>query len=198
MSTDEKDEQDEQAEKPVEEAKPKPSGRSPMDKDPNKVRPALPIPLIVAAAALVIALIAGGVAGWTLYSFKQATKEPAADSAETTAAKLAVCDATILVRKGISANNTLPIPGGDGDQVGALLKAANARVALVNGAQYLMTKLTPQVPDDLSDTVHKFANTLVEIGAAAATGLPNDDPEQANRLHDADTYAAQINDECSK
>jgi hypothetical protein len=198
------DEQDDEVETPAEETKesketkPTNSGRSPMDKDPSKVRAPLPIALIVAAAALVIALIAGGFAGWTFYSFKQATKEPVSDSSEQTSAKVAVCDATIMVRKGISANNTLPIPGGDGDQVGALLKAANARVALVNGAQYLMTKLTPAVPVDLGNAVHKFADTLVEIGAAAATGLPNDDPEQANRLHDADTYAAQISDLCNK
>lgn len=189
---------DDQAEAPAEEAKAKPSGRSPMDKDPAKERRPLPITLIVAAAALVIALIAGGLAGWSLYSLKQATKVAVSDTTEQTSAKTSVCDATILVRKGISANNTLPIPGGDGDQVGALLKAANARVALVNGAQYLMTKLTPAVPADLADAVHKFSDTLVEIGAAAATGIPNDDAEQANRLHDADTYAAQINDLCSK
>ncbi|MGB8407634.1 MAG: hypothetical protein WCE30_26580 [Mycobacterium sp.] len=194
MST---EEQEDKAETPVKEAESPRSGRSPMDKV-AKERGPLPIPLIVAAAALVVALIAVGVAGWSLYSLKQAEKAPVSDSTEQTSAKLAVCDATIVVRKGISANNTLPIPGGDGDQMGALLKAANARVALVNGSTYLMSKLGPAVPADLSDTVHKFADTLLEIGAAAATGLPNDDPEQANRLHDADTYSAQINDMCSK
>jgi hypothetical protein len=197
MSTDENDDKAETPDSETKDSKESTSshsGRSPMD----RVRPPLPIALIVAAAALVIALIAGGLAGWTFYSIKQATKAPVTDSTEQASAKTSLCDATVLVRKGISANNTLPIPGGAGDQVGALLKAANARVALVNGAQYLMTKLTPAVPDDLAEAVHKFADTLVEIGAAAATGIANDDPEQANRLHDADTYAAQINDLCSK
>ena len=204
MSTDEQDEKDVTLSKDSkatgadskEAVKPR-TGRSPMDKV-AKDRPPLPLPLIVAAVAVVLALIACGVAGWSVYALNQATQEPVSDSNEQNSARVTVCDATIMVRKGIAVNANLQLPDGDNEQIGALLRGANSRVALVTGAEYLQSKLTPAVPADLTDAVQKFSNVLLEIGAAAAVGTLNDDPEQANRLHDADTYAALINDICSK
>lgn len=195
MPTDETDEQDDND--TVEETKPKPSGRSPMDRDkPRRQLP--PLPLMLAIAALVVAVIAAGLAGWTIYALKQATKVPVPEPTEQTSAKTTVCDAVILVRNGIAVNANLQLPGGDNEQIGALLRGANSRVALVTGAEFLQSKLTPAVPADLTDAAQKFSNTLLDIGAAASVGTMNDDPEQANRLHDADTYAAQIKDICNK
>ena len=56
----------------------------------------------------------------------------------------------------------------------------SGQVALVTGAEFLQSKLTPAVPADLTDAAQKFSNTLLDIGAAASVGTMNDDPEQAN------------------
>ncbi len=206
MSTDEQDEKDATSSKDSKAAgdvgtdavKPR-TGRSPMDKVAKDRRPLrLPLPLIVAAVAVVSALIAAGVAGWAVYSVGRAAKAPVSPPEEQTSAKLAVCDAMILVREGIAVNATLQLAEGSDEQIGALLRGANSRLALVTGAEFLQSKLNPAVPADLSDAVQKFSDKLLDIGAAAAAGKLNSDPEQANRLHDADTYSALINDLCGK
>jgi hypothetical protein len=44
--------------------------------------------------------------------------------------------------------------------------------------------------------VKKFANGLMDIGAAATAGAQNSQPDQAARLRDADTANATIGDLC--
>ena len=36
----------------------------------------------------------------------------------------------------------------------------------------------------------------MDIGAAATAGVPNDDPEQAGRLRDAEAASAAVNGHC--
>ena len=151
----------------------------------------------VPVIALIVALAALGLAGWTAF---RPAPEPAAGPAYTPAAqadaKLAICAATDLVRRGISLNTNLQSPGGEADVTGSMAVAANARLALSDGGQYLLDRLDPATPAPLADDVRKFANTLMDIGAASIAGALNTDPEQAARLREADALNGKITESC--
>ena len=74
--------------------------------------------------------------------------------------------------------------------------SANARVSLFAGGQYLHARLDPATPDDLAASVRRFADTLMDVGAAATASIPNTDPAQATRLRDADAMNNQIMNYC--
>ena len=100
------------------------------------------------------------------------------------------------VRTGVATNTNIAPPGGSGDISGALAVAANARVALFDGGQYLLARLDPATPTDLAGEVSRFANQLMDIGAAATAGVPNSDPVQAGRLQDAEAASTAISGRC--
>ncbi|MBJ7338475.1 MAG: hypothetical protein JHC64_12320 [Mycolicibacterium sp.] len=147
--------------------------------------------------AVVLSVVAVGLSAWAAF---RPSSGPDAEStypeSRQNDAKVAVCAATDIVRKGISLNTNLQSPGGEGDVTGSLAVAANARVSLSDGGQYLIARLDPATPTELSDAVKKFANTLLDIGAAATAGSPNTDPDQAARLRDADTENARLAELC--
>jgi hypothetical protein len=145
------------------------------------------VSLVVAIGALVLA-------GWTLYRLEYA--EASYSDAQRVQAKANICKAMDLVRKGVSLNTNLRPAGGPEDVTGAQAMAANARVALYDGGQYLLAKLDPATPTDLADEVRKFANNLMDIGAAATAGSLNSDPDQAARLRDADATNDTIAELC--
>ncbi|GAB7070797.1 hypothetical protein [Mycolicibacterium hodleri] len=156
-------------------------------------RPQRVVPLV----ALVLSVIAVGVATWTaLRPASTGPTEPTYTSAQQSDAKTAICSAADTVRRGVSLNTNLQGPGGEGDVVGSLAVAANARLSLSDGGQYLITRLDPATPTDLADAVKQFANTLLDIGAAATAGMPNSDPAQAARLRTADTQNNAVVDRC--
>jgi hypothetical protein len=144
--------------------------------------------------SLTLAVAALALAGWTLYRIDHS--KPTYSDSQRAEAKVSVCKAMDLVRKGVSLNTNLQPAGGLGDVTGSLAAAANARVALYGGGQYLLAKLDPATPTDLGDAVRKFANTLMDIGAAATSGAQNSDPDQAARLRDADTANTTIAELC--
>ena len=74
--------------------------------------------------------------------------------------------------------------------------AANARVALFDGGQYLLAQLDPATPDDVAEDVRRFADLLMEIGAAAMAGVPNTDPAQTARLADAEAASVALGGRC--
>lgn len=151
-------------------------------------RRALPVvTLIVAVAALALA-------AWA--AFRPGPAGPEYTAAQQSDAKAAACAATDVVRKGISLNTNLPVPGGDGDVTGSLAVAANARLSLSEGGQYLASRLDPATPPELAESVRRFANTLMDIGAAAIAGEQNSDPAQAARLKDADATNVKITQAC--
>jgi hypothetical protein len=144
--------------------------------------------------ALILAIAALAVAGWTLY--RSEYSEASYSDTQRADAKVAACTAMDLVRRGVSLNTNLQPPGGPGDVTGSLAVAANARVSLYDGGQYLLAKLDPATPADLADAVRKFANNLMDIGAASTAGAQNTDPDQAARLRDADAANAVITELC--
>jgi hypothetical protein len=159
---------------------------------------------VVSILALVVALVAVGVAVWAL------VKEPSAPSGSAESSKsssvftgnttddpkASVCEAFTLVRNGVQLNTNLAPAGGPSDVTGVLAVAANARISLIDGGQYLMARLQPDTPAGLADPVRKFANQLMDIGARSVAGIANADPDQASRLKDADATSAQITNLC--
>ena len=153
---------------------------------------------ILLAVTLVVAVAAAALSGWLLY---RVTREGTPDSpnysgAQRSDAKQKICSAADVVRKGVSLNTNLQPPGGPEDVTGSLAVAANARISLYDGGQYLLARLDPATPPDLTDTVKKFANLLMDIGANATAGSQNSQPEQAARLKDADAANTKLTQLC--
>jgi hypothetical protein len=145
--------------------------------------------------ALILAVAALAVAGWTWYRAEYA--KPSYSDAQRAEAKGRVCTAMDLVRRGVSLNTNLQPAGGPDDVTGSMAVAANSRVALYDGGQYLLAKLDPATPSDLAEAVRKFANNLMDIGAAATAGAQNTDPDQAARLRDAEAANATVTELCT-
>ncbi len=171
---------------------------SPSEDQPTRTAPASPRRGgVLTIVALVLAVVALALAAWA--AFRPAPKpagQPEYTAAQQADAKLAICTASDLVRKGVSLNTNLPIPGGEADVTGSLAVAANARLSLSNGGLYLLNRLDPATPTELADSVRRFATTLLDIGAAATAGAQNSDPQQAGRLRDADATNTKITELC--
>jgi hypothetical protein len=153
---------------------------------------------ILLPITLVIAILAAALSGWLLYRLAQqgTPNVPNYTGAQRADAKQKVCATTDLVRTGVSLNTNLLPPGGPQDVTGTLAVAANARISLYDGGQYLLARLDPATPPDLADAVKKFANLLMDIGAAATSGAQNSEPEQAARLKEADATNGTIAELC--
>ncbi|MCV7279415.1 hypothetical protein H7J88_07125 [Mycolicibacterium flavescens] len=149
---------------------------------------------LLTVISLIIAVVALGVAGWTLYKTEFSKTEY--DPTQIADAKGKVCGAADVVRRGISINTNLTPAGGPQDITGAQAVAANARISLYDGGQYLLERLDPATPAQLADKVREFANNLLDIGAHATAGVPNDEPAQAKRLTDADAANTTITELC--
>lgn len=149
---------------------------------------------MLAGVSLVIAVAALAVAGWTLY--KSSRSDTEYDASQIADAKTKICQAADVVRKGVSLNTNLRPAGGPEDVTGAQAVAANARISLYDGGQYLLDRLDPAAPVVLTEKVRQFANNLMDIGAHATAGVPNDDSAQAKRLTDADAENKAITELC--
>ncbi|MDT5191600.1 MAG: hypothetical protein QOI28_3851 [Mycobacterium sp.] len=151
---------------------------------------------IVSVVAVILALAALGLAAWAAFRPAATPSAPTYTAAQQADAKTAICAAADLVRRGVSLNTNLPVPGGDADVTGSLAVAANARVSLSDGGQYLLARLDPATPAELADAVRQFGNKLMDIGAGAIAGAQNSDPAQAARLRDADAANVKIAESC--
>ena len=154
---------------------------------------------MIIAIVGVLAITAIGLAGWALLRPGAGTDPgPSAYSDSQRAdAKAKACAAFDMVRRGVSRNTSLVIPGGEGDVAGTLAVAANARIALYDGGQYLLARLDPATPQELADTATGFANTLMDIGAAATAGSLDSDPDQTARLRSADEANVKLDQLCA-
>jgi hypothetical protein len=88
-------------------------------------------------------------------------------------------------------------PGGVDDATGSLAVAANARLALLGGGQLLVTVSEPAASQALSDAVRQFGLALSDVGANALAGIPNSDPDQAERLRKAAELNSTIGQLCT-
>lgn len=146
-----------------------------------------------AVIACLIAVAALALVGWTWW---QAHTEPTYDAADQTIAKEAACAAYTQVRTGVATNTHLESPGGDDDVTGVLAVAANARVALLGGGQYVLTSVQPATPPELAESLRQFGMKLMQFGAAATAGAPDDDPGQQALKRDLDGLNATLDALC--
>jgi hypothetical protein len=151
---------------------------------------------VVVVIALILAIAAVGLAAWAAFRPAPAPAPAVYTATQQAAAKTAVCGASDLVRRGVSLNTNMPVPGGDADITGSLAVAANARLSLSGGGRYLLDRIDPATPTELAASARQFANTLMDIGAAAIAGAQNTDPDQAARLRDADAANVKIVEAC--
>lgn len=143
----------------------------------------------IAVAALVVALIAGGLAGWAL--LRPTPKAPSpADASHSGDPKTNACTAHRTVSSAISLQSHAD-PGTEVQGV-----AANARLAMSGGATYLLAHLNPGTPADLADAIRAFATGLQDISMNALAGVPNTDSAQADRLRAAETLNTRIAELC--
>ncbi|OBA90622.1 hypothetical protein A5662_22745 [Mycobacteriaceae bacterium 1482268.1] len=152
---------------------------------------------ILSVLALVVALIALGLAAWGLLKGPEKSNSASVFTGTTTDdPKGSVCEAFNVIRNGVQINTNLQPPGGPDDVTGSMAVAANARVSLYDGGQYLLARLQPGTPTELADAIRKFANNLMDIGARSTSGIPNSDPGQAARLKEADEANVTITNLC--
>lgn len=72
----------------------------------------------------------------------------------------------------LNTNQANPVPG---DPTGDLAVAANARLALYSGGDYLLRRLTaePATPAEFRDAVRSLANALQELAVNYLAGAPD-------------------------
>lgn len=136
--------------------------------------------LAVAVTALVFTLWRG-----------HAPAEVSYTAAQRADAKAQACANADLVRNAVMLNTNRALPENAGT-VGTVATAANARIALFNGGQYLLARLAPATPPELATSIRDFGNALMDVGAAAIAETPNTDPKQAQRLSEADELSKRI------
>jgi len=160
----------------------------------SEIRPAPPTQSHrVSTAALVIALIAIGVATWMLARSPAEPSgtlaEPAVNAQQSDAAKGRVCGAFDIVRKAVSKQTNTDL-GRDPAAMEAV--AANARLATLGGGDYLLSRLDPATPPELADAIRALANDLQDIGMNQLVGVPNSDPAVAALLGRAQAASDHI------
>ena len=123
-----------------------------------------------------IALAAIGIAAWAMvmaWPQKEKAAEPTAES------KQKVCAAFDTVSKAVQLQTHADLGP---DPIAQTAVASNARLSLIGGGDFLLSRLDEQTPPELADAVRLFANNLQDIGINALAGATNEDPQQAARL----------------
>jgi hypothetical protein len=101
----------------------------------------------------------------------------------------------LLVR--VAKQGTPSQPNYTGEQrADAKQKICGAMDLVRKGVSLNTNLLEPATPPELGDAVKKFANLLLDIGAAATAGAQNSQPDQAARLKDADAANGTIMQLC--
>jgi hypothetical protein len=145
---------------------------------------------VIALLSLIVALAAIGVASWAIvmaWPQKGATPQPTAE------AKQKVCAAFDTVSKAVQLQTHADLGP---DPVAQTAVAGNARLSLIGGGEYLLSRLDAKTPPDLAEAVRLFANNLDEIGMNALAGAANDDPQQAARMTAGEDGRSKVADLC--
>lgn len=151
------------------------------------------LPTVAALASLVVALVAVGVAvaAWLRpipeNNAVAPPVEPTYTEQQIADAKANVCEAYSTVHQAVLINTHRSNPVPD-DEIRALAAAANARLALYAGGDYLLDRLAtnPATPDDLAMAIGSLANESKEIGIAFLADEPDSVQDRLRRTLDAD------------
>lgn len=151
----------------------------------------------LAPAALVIAVVAVLLAGWALLKPVSGAPDVEAGFANSKQgdgdAKTVACDAYSTVSAAVSKQTHAEV-GNDPASIEAV--AANSRLAMAGGAQYLLTRTTADTPAELANAIGEFAGSLQNIAINALAGIPNTDPIQAEQLSTAEESNRKIAELC--
>jgi hypothetical protein len=153
----------------------------------------------VAPVALVIAVIAIGLAIWALVQspgeLADNAQQSPADNAQLSPddAKMRACAAFDTVRNAVSTQTNADLGP---DPVAREAVAGNARLATLGGGDYLLSRLDPATPPELADEVRSFANNLQDIGMSQLAGVPNSDPNLTAKLNEAQAASQQLTNMC--
>ncbi len=150
-------------------------------------------PRWIAPVALLVAVVAVGLAAWALLSKPSATPAGAAAANSEGDPKSSVCDTFNVVTSAVALQTHNDLGS---DPIPQAAVAGNARLALFGGGQYLLTSLQPDTPTELADSVRSFANNLQAVGMNALAGVTNANGEQASRLANAEQDRKKIADLC--
>lgn len=146
-------------------------------KDPKKVprgKPRLTLPSTgegkthwtrFLALAIAVIAVAVAVAAW----FRPAhSGAPSYSEQQTADAKKSVCTAYDSTKRAVRLNTHMESP----DPIGQLAVAANARLALLGGGEYLQGRLAaaPAAPADLANAVSSMAKTIEDLAMGYLTG----------------------------
>lgn len=146
-----------------------------------------------AALAIAVLAVAIAVAAWFRPAHQSAS--PAFTSQQTAKAKTNVCSAYTAVHQMVVTNTNLANPV-DGDPIGQLAIATDARLALLGGSAYLRNRLAadPASPADLAKAVQAMADTTEQLGIGYLGGTSDVDLIPLRR--DIDSKSAQIDALC--
>jgi hypothetical protein len=147
-------------------------------------------PRAVAFVALAVALIAvaAAVAAWLV----PPPKHFGAD--ESARAKTKVCTTYVTVRNAVAQGTPNPRPD---DPVAQDAVAANVRLAMIGGSSFMRETVAaePAAPDDLTNAVKSFANSLDQLGFAYL--LRTNNSVKQPLMATLKSEIAQINQKCA-
>ena len=168
-------------------------------------QPAGRSPVVIAVIAMLLAIATLGASAYMWRNPLTPIDAPAAAPAEAPEptftdaqrdeAKAKVCDAFLVVSTGVA--NSSGLQAADGDAIGAIAIATNARLALYGGGQYMLNRVDPATEPQLAEAARAFGNALMDVGAAAVANIPSDDPAHQERVKDADDENAKLQAICN-
>ena len=129
----------------------------------------------MALLALIVALTAIGVAAWAMVMAWPKAADTSQSSAES---KVKACAAFDTVGKAVQLQTHADLGP---DPIAQTAVASNARLSLIPGGEYLLSRLDDQTPPELAEAVRSFANNLDDTGMNALAGATNEDPQQEHR-----------------
>ncbi len=157
---------------------------------------------LIAPVALAVALVGTGLAAVALH--RSGAPDSAAHSTATTtnapvpaadvaAAKARACAAFKTVRDAVTRQTHTDLGN---NPVAVQAVSANARLAMIGGADYLLSLTDPAVPADLTATIDTFTDGLRAIAMNLLAGVGDDDKAQTDRLRDTQAAGDHITELC--
>lgn len=175
----------------VKSPKPPPRPRSP---SASPARQAPPWATFAALGLAVLAVVLGLV-GW----FYPKTGPGKFNDGQRQEAKANICAAQGTARQatGINTNMVNPVPG---NPAGDLAVAANARLALYAGGDYLHQQLaeTPATPKDVAEAAGNMADTMQKLGINYLAGAAPDDAVQQPLRNELNNQIAELDGLCQQ
>lgn len=144
-------------------------------------------------AALLGAVLVGVAVGALLRPLLDSKPAPQYDDEQVAEAKANICAAYHQVHRGVLVNTARNI--GD-DPASIFAVAANARIALFDGGEYLSTKLSqePATPADLTDAIRTLVGAYQQLTIDYLAEVP--EPQAQASLGSVDTASATVFQMC--